>query len=165
MNEPELGNGLATADDFRRAAENQAFEEPRRIVLPHSGMAVMLRRPRPIAFTLTQYGLPATLSLKIQGISPVSEMTDEERRDVSLMWLELFGKMFHKPGLSLRPGPDQINPGWIPDQDKAFLIRWAVGEVDDQNVSLAQFRGEREPVGAGALGEAVGLPSVDPSVG
>jgi hypothetical protein len=162
MNETESGNGLATADDFRQAAEVEAFEEPRRIVLPHCGWAVMLRRPRPIAFSLTQF--PVNLLQKIQGIEPALA-SEEDKRAAVRMWLEMFGKMFVKPTLSLRPGPDQIHPNWIADQDKVFLIRWAVGEVDDQNVSLAEFRRREQAVNAGAPGEAVELPAVGSPVG
>ena len=165
MNEPELGNGLATADDFRRAAENQAFEEPRKVVLPHSGWGVLLRRPRPVAFTLMNYGLPASLVLKIQGVDPVTATSAEEKRAAAIIWIEMFAKMFVKPALSLHPGPDEIHPVWLDDQDKDFLIRWAVGEVDDQNVSLAEFRRREQAADAGAPGEAVELPPVGPPVG
>jgi hypothetical protein len=161
----EASNGIATAAEIRQAAEAQAFEDPRKVMLPQSGWCVMLRRPRPVAFTLTNYGLPASLALKIQGADPVAATSDEEKRAATIMWIEMFGKMFVKPSLSLRPGPDQIHPNWLPDQDKVFLIRWAVGEVDDQNVSLAEFRRREQAVDAGAPGEAVVLPAVGPPVG
>ena len=31
-------NGIATANDFRKLAEDSAFEEPSRVVLPKSGL-------------------------------------------------------------------------------------------------------------------------------
>jgi hypothetical protein len=139
-------NGIAKADDFRLAAESNAFEPPRKIVLPHSGMGVVLRRPKVIAFSLDTYGLPASLALRLQGLElQPSEVDGEQLRALKLFWVSMFARMFAQPVLSLTPGPGEIHPSWIPDADQTFLVKWAVGEVDDSNVSLAKFRREQEP--------------------
>jgi hypothetical protein len=140
------GNSVATASDFRQAAEASAFEDPERVVLPKCGLAVILRRPRPIAFTLLGGALPQSLGNRESGVGgresevgarhvvPVQESdptpyTPQELIEVSRFWTKLFKAIFVQPGLSTTPGPEEIHPGWIPVDDQVFLIRWAVGEI------------------------------------
>jgi len=156
-------NGVATAQDFRNLAEESAFEPPERVVLPKSGLAVMLRRPRPIAFTLLGQGLPASLTLRNppaslvpgplsvakdqgQGTKDVLQpeqaisLTPDDIAALSKFWVEIFKRMFVMPRLSLTPAPDEIHPDWLPTEDAAFLIRWAVGEVASDGSDLGRFR-------------------------
>jgi hypothetical protein len=147
-------NGVAKPEDFRKAAEASAFEEPQRVVLPKCGFPVMLRRPRPIAFTLLGGSLPQSLATRVSqsGVrSPESETPDSELRtpdlsrdeliQVSRFWTNLFKAIFVQPGLSLTPGPEEIHPAWLPVEDQIFVIRWAVGEVASDGSDLAAFRG------------------------
>ncbi len=61
----ENTNHIASSDDFRSAAYEQAFEPEERVVLPESGLPVVLRRPRLIFFTLTKHPYPAEVAEKI----------------------------------------------------------------------------------------------------
>lgn len=174
-------NGVASATDFRKLAEDQAFEPAERVVLPKSGLAVMLRRPRPIAFTLFGRPLPASLSVPVGepsglpprveagGQSPPLQMTPEELAALSKFWVEIFERMFQAPKLSLNPQPDEIHPNWLPAEDARFLIRWAVGEVvpmEGHRDDLAEFRGAgRSGAAARATGDDVELPPVGAAVG
>ena len=174
--ESAISNGIATAADFRRAAEDDAFEPPERVVLPRSGLAVILRRPKPVAFTLFAARLPSSLAARVQaggaGADPASV---EDLVALSRFWTGVLAQMFVEPKLSLVPGPHEIHPTWIPNEDANFLIRWAVGEISsaslqagpggEGSVDLAPFCAEREPSAVGASGGDVVLPPERAAVG
>lgn len=159
-------NGIASAADFRRAAEAEAFEGAQRVTLPKSGLTVLLRRPRPVFFALVKHGLPQSLASRIaegKGAEAFNEMTAEELRELAGFWTEVFESVFVSPRVSLTPGPDEISPNLLAAEDVMFLIRWAVGEVASDGRDLAPFRRESGPPAAGASGgdvspEAVGAP-------
>lgn len=153
----QKSNGIARAEDFKKLAQAGAWEEAERIVLPASGLAVMLRRPRPQAFVLLGRPLPQSLAAKLQQEGGFAQATAEELVEFSRFWTQVFQQMFIAPRLSLEPGPDEIHPGWIPEQDQIFLMRWAVGEVASDGRDLAAFRGERRPAAPGADGGDVAL--------
>jgi hypothetical protein len=174
--ESPISNGVATAADFRRAAEDSAFEPTERIVLPKSGLAVMLRRPKPVAFTLFAARLPSSLAARVQsggaGTVPASA---EDLVALSRFWTSMLEQMFVQPKLSLMPGPHEIHPTWIPNEDANFLIRWAVGEISsaglltgpggEGSVDLAPFCAQPKPPVSGAGGGHVALPPERPLVG
>lgn len=174
--ESTTGNGIATAADFRRAAEDTAFEAAERVVLPKSGLAVILRRPKPVAFTLFAARLPSSLAARVQaGSAGADPASVDELVALSRFWTGVFAQMFVEPKLSLVPGPHEIHPTWIPNEDADFLIRWAVGEISsavphagpggEGSVDLAPFCAEREPPAAGASGGDVALPPEPAPVG
>ena len=134
-------NGIATADDFRKAAEASAFEAPQRVVLPKCGLAVILRRPRPLAFALYGGQLPGSLAARGTGVPPVADAptaetavpqkyTREELIEIARFWTQMFQRAFVQPKLSLKPGFEEISPNWIPQEDQIWLIRWMVGEAE-----------------------------------
>jgi len=167
--ESPISNGIATAADFRRAAEDGAFQPAERVVLPKSGLAVILRRPKPVAFTLFAARLPSSLAARVQaGGARADPASVEDLVALSRFWTGVFAQMFVEPKLSLVPGPHEIHPTWIPNEDANFLIRWAVGEISsaglqagpggEGSVDLAPFCAQHEPPAAGASGRDVALP-------
>jgi len=154
-------NGIATAADFRTLAEAEPFEEPQRVVLPKSGLAVMLRRPKPVAFTLLFGKLPKTLAARLTetpgspaGTGEAPALEAAEVISLAKMWTELFQRMFVEPRLSINPGPEEIHPNWIPAEDQEFLLSWSLGAVE----ALVPFRAEPGPTAVGASGGDVPLP-------
>jgi hypothetical protein len=167
--ESPISNGIATAADFRRAAKDSAFEPEERIVLPKSGLAVILRRPKPVAFTLFAARLPRSLAARVQAGGTGSEPASvDDLVALSRIWTGVFQEMFVEPKVSLTPGPNEIHPTWIPNEDTNFLIRWAAGEITsagpqanpggEGSVDLAPFCTEREPPVTRASGGDVALP-------
>ena len=165
--ESPSSNGIATAADFRRAAEDTAFQPAERVVLPKSGLAVILRRPKPVAFTLFAARLPTSLAARVQA-GAAGPASVEDLVTLSRFWTGVFEQMFVQPKLSLMPGPHEIHPTWIPNEDANFLIRWAVGEVTgdglqagsggEGSVDLTPFCTQREPAVAGTSGGDLALP-------
>lgn len=171
-------NGIASAEDFRKAAEADAFEEPRRIVLPASGFAVVLRRPRPMAFTLLRHPLPQSLASRVSEFAagtgagqefplPKPEYSAEELAALSRRAVEMLSLVFVAPRLSLTPGPNEIHPNWLPPEDQTFILRWMGGEVADDGSDLAGFRRGDEGSGADprATGGAVEMPALGDAEG
>lgn len=156
---------LATAEDFRRAAEADAFEAPRRIVLPHCGLGVLLRRPRPAAFALAGFPLPPEGDRGGDAApeGPVSSERLEAVRQSARAWSRLLERVFVQPGLSLTPGPSEIHPNWIPEPDADFLLGWCLGRVGDDAAGYQFFRAELRAGGgeadAGRDGGPVPLPA------
>ena len=68
---------IATAADFRKLAEEGAFEEPRRVVLPKSGYGVVLRRPTKFYWALRRTEWPRELREKLDlvGVGVRPELT------------------------------------------------------------------------------------------
>lgn len=154
---------VATAEDFRLAAEARP---PECVTLP-SGKTVLLRRPTPIWFMLSWGRLPKGLAAHVEhgGGSTVASNVDDLSNLANYV-VKLITEIFVQPRVSLTPGPDEISPDLISDEDIRFLIRWAAGEVVSTGkaapppyADLASFRGERGSATGGAGSGDVGLPS------
>lgn len=157
----ESDNQIATAADFRKLAlarADEKFEAPERVVLPGSGLAVMLRRPKPLYFALAGLPLPQTVAARAsESATPVISETRETAEKI----VNLFSRAFVSPRLSLDPGEGEISPNWLHSDDVTFLFKYLVSEVLAGGQDLATFRAEQEPDAAsGAAGEAVALPSL-----
>lgn len=150
----EKKNGVASAEEFQLAAQERG--EPERIVLPRSGLKVMLRRPSPMWF-LFHGLLPASLAARVEGGQTHIENTEDIRALADWM-VPLLREVFVQPRLQLEPGPGEISPDLLDLEDASFVIRWAVGEVADTSGDLASFRDEHGPSAGGTGGGDVALP-------
>ena len=148
-------NGLASAEDFQSAA--QARGEVERIVLPKSGLNVMLRRPSPMWF-LFHGLLPASLAARIAAGETRID-TVEDLRTLADWMVPLLREVFVQPRLTLDPGPGEISPDLLDLEDASFVIRWSVGEVAGESGDLAAFRNNRSSPTGGASGRNVALPA------
>jgi hypothetical protein len=148
-------NGLASAEDFQSAA--QARGDLERIVLPKSGLSVMLRRPSPMWF-LFHGLLPASLAARISGGQTHID-TVEDLRVLAEWMVPLLREVFVEPRLTLDPGPGEISPDLLDLEDASFVIRWSVGEVASESGDLASFRSERSSPAGGTSGRNVALPA------
>ncbi len=147
----DKANGVATPEEFRKAADS-AKVAPDRVVLPKSGLAVMLRRPTSLWF-LFNGRLPMSLAARRQQGGTGQIETAEQFIEFSKWMVKLLEEVFVEPKLSLDPGVNEISPEWLDDEDANFIVRWAVGEVTpDGRGDLAEFRGERKSAAACASG-------------
>jgi hypothetical protein len=151
-------NGLATPEDFRRAA---AARESRteRVVLPKLGKAVLLRRPSAIWF-MFRGRLPQSLAVRFTAQGPTfgAERTASAAEVTELAdWIvTILQETLVEPRLSLNPGPGEIPPELLEIEDVNFILQWAYGELGGtpggSAASLDSFRDERKPASAGASG-------------
>ncbi len=151
-------NRLATAAQIRAGAERDAWEPEERIVLPKSGFAVIVRRPRPLAYAMSGIPLPQGLAAKLAAADGAEQaaLTREEQVAMVLSYAAVTAAAFVKPRASTSPGPDEFDPRWLPPEDQAFLSRYLGGEIDAAGASLETFRGQRaRPAAAGADGGGV----------
>lgn len=145
----EHENHIATPQDFQTAHEIDRRVE--RVVLPKLGKTVLMRRPSPLWF-IFRGQLPQSLAAAALGAqSPEGGAALKSADDLQKLagWVtELLSEVMLQPRVSLSPGPGEIPPDLIADEDLNFIIRWAMGEVtsegrDDSSVGdLARFRGE-----------------------
>lgn len=150
-------NGIAKAEDFRKlVSEDEAYEPPERIILPASGLAIIVRRPKPLAYTLLGIALPASLVYEDEAppepaADPAArpEIAADDMVKISRWTVRLMQKIFVKPRLALAPGPEEISPLWIPAEDQKFILAWTRGEVTSAGESLRGFRDDA-PGGAAA---------------
>lgn len=148
-------NGVASAQDFQLAAN--ARGTPERLILPKSGLKVVLRRPNPMWF-LFHGLLPASLAARVEGGTARIESVEDLRALADWM-VPLLTEVFVEPRLSLEPSPGSISPDLLDLEDATFVIRWAVGEVaSESGGDLATFRDERTPAVVGASRGDVALP-------
>jgi len=143
-------NGVASAADFRELAEKASWTEAERVVLPGSGLAVMIRRPTVMYFRMRRAAWPEALLEKIEQLAasqtpgltgaPPALLTGEEALFLVREDVEMLKHAFVAPGLSLTPGPDEISPHWIGAQDTEFLKKYLGGEVLADGTDLDTFR-------------------------
>jgi hypothetical protein len=151
----KVKNGIASSDDFLFAARLRG--QPESVVLPKSGLKVLLRRPSPMWF-LFRGLLPASLAVQLEGGHTRLE-TVEDLRALAEWMVPLLGEVFVEPRLALEPGPGEISPDLLDLEDASFVVRWAVGEVASESSDLAGFRADGSPV-AGSPGRGdVALPA------
>lgn len=117
-------NGIAKAEDFKIAVERASVE---RVVLPASGLAVLLCRP-PI-FAALRMGREGT---ELQN--RITEAKPEEIKPEDIMafsdWLNAtLARLFVQPRFSGAPKPDEIGLGDILVDDLKYIFRWLRGEV------------------------------------
>jgi hypothetical protein len=160
----ENENHLATAEDFRKAAE-AARAQSERVVLPKLGKAVRLSRPAPMWFVF-RGRLPQSLALRAfpgTGEADPENAGSSAAQDLERLadWIiALLGEVVVEPRVSLSPGPGEIAPELLDAEDVNFIIRWAYGEVgSDARDDLAPFRPERPVAPAGSGGPDLGVPS------
>lgn len=154
-------NGIAKPEDFRALRDSTPAE---RVVLPKLGKPVLLRRPTPMWF-LFRGQLPATLAGRLQG--GVTGLNALEDFQALVNWAApLLSHVFVEPRISLEPIAGEISPDLLDIEDAAFVIRWAVGEIDTAGKGgqgsandLRPFCGGPEPVAAGSGGGHVGMPA------
>ncbi|MGH9406338.1 MAG: hypothetical protein ACRD3D_10955 [Terriglobia bacterium] len=138
-----MENHLATSEDFRAGLD--ADRRVERVVLPKLGKPVLMRRPSPLWFVF-RGRLPQTLAVA-GSKSQVARAQAPEDAHVLAQWItELLCEVMVQPRLSQSPGPGEITPDLIADEDLTFIVRWAIGEVasDGSDTSsardLAPFR-------------------------
>jgi hypothetical protein len=149
-------NGVASVKDFQIAAETRGT--PERLILPKSGLKVLLRRPNPMWF-LYHGLLPASLAARVEGGQARIESV-EDLRALAQWMVPLLSEVFVEPRLTLEPGPGSISPDLLDLEDATFVIRWAVGEVaSEAGGDLATFRDGRTTAAAGASGRNMALPT------
>jgi hypothetical protein len=136
-------NSIATAADFRKLAEEGAFEEARRVVLPKSGYGVVLRRPTKFYWALRRSAWPRELREKLDlvavGVRP--ELTPEERLLLVREDQQMLNEGFVDPKPSLNPGSMQFDPNWLPKEDFEFILKYLRGQVLANGQDLETFPG------------------------
>jgi hypothetical protein len=135
------GNEIATAADFRKLAEESGFEEAKRVVLPVSGYAVLLRRPTKFYWALRRSGWPPELREKLDlvGVGVRTELTTEETLLLVREDRQMLCEAFVEPKPSLEPGATQFDPNWLPKEDADFIFRYLRGQVLANGQDLESF--------------------------
>jgi hypothetical protein len=147
-------NHIATAADFRRLAEDSAFEEPRRVLLPKSGYGVLLRRPTKFYWALRRSGWPRELREKLDlvGVGVRPELTAEETLLLVREDRQMLNEAFVDPKPSLEPGTTQFDPTWLPKEDTEFIMKYLRGQVLANGQDLETFSGSEPGHAEGSSG-------------
>ena len=152
-------NSVATAADFRKLAEDSAFEEPSRVVLPKSGLGVVLRRPTKFYWALRRSEWPHELREKLDlvGVGVRPELTADETLLLVREDQQMLNEAFVDPKPSLNPGLTQFDPNWLPKADTEFILKYLRGQVLANGQDLDAFpRGQQgHAEGSGADGAMV----------
>lgn len=124
-----MENHIATSQDFKTAFELDRRVE--RVTLPKLGKPVLMRRPSPLWFVFRGQ-LPATLAMAETSTETEAQHgihTPQEAQTLAGWIVDILSEVMVQPRVSLSPGPDEIPPDLLADEDLNFIIRWAVGEV------------------------------------
>jgi hypothetical protein len=117
-------HGIAQAEDFKKALQHVSYE---RVLLPASGLAVLLCRP-PV-FAALRLGREGTqLQAKITE-ARVEEIQPEDIVAFSDWLAATLSRLFVQPRFASQPGPGEIGLGDILVDDLQHIFRWLRGEV------------------------------------
>ena len=117
-------NGIAKAEDFRCALERASIE---RVVLPASGLTVLLCRP-PVFAALAMGREGTQLQARITDAEP--EEIKQEDVEAFTHWLtETLIRLFVQPRFAPVPEAGEIGLADILLEDLKFVFRWLRGEV------------------------------------
>ncbi len=117
-------NGIAKASDFKAAVERSNVEQ---VVLPASGLAVLLCRP-PVFAALAMGRAGTQLQAKITDAKP--EEIKAADIEAFTQWLsETLTRLFVQPRFAAVPEASEIGLADILIEDLKFIFRWLRGEV------------------------------------
>ena len=132
------GNGIAKASDFKAAVERSNVEQ---VVLPASGLAVLLCRP-PVFAALAMGRAGTQLQAKITDAKPEEIKTEDV--EAFTQWLSAsLARLFVQPRFAAAPQAGEIGLADILIEDLKFIFRWLRGEVFSAG-SRCQVPGARE---------------------
>jgi len=117
-------SAIAKPEDFRRAVERCNVE---RVVLPASGLSVLLCRP-PV-FAAVAMGREGTL---LQARVTDAQPEEIKTADIEALttWLtDTLARLFVEPRFAAAPDAGQIGLADILIEDLKFIFRWLRGEV------------------------------------
>ena len=137
---------IATPADFRQLAEDGAFEAAKRVVLPKSGLVVVLRRPTKFYWALRRTQWPRELREKLDlagaGVRP--QLAPDEMLRLVREDQQMLTEAFVDPKPCLQPGPTQFDPNWLPREDAEFILKYLRGQVLANGQDLDAFRGDEQ---------------------
>jgi len=135
-------NGVAKPEDFRRAVERANVE---RVVLPASGLMVLLCRPPVFAAIAT--GRTGT-ELQARITEAKSDQVQPEAIEAFTAWLnETLARLFVEPRFAATPGADEIGLSDILVDDLKFIFRWLRGEIVTSEVRGPQSEAATDDLG------------------
>jgi hypothetical protein len=139
-----------TASEWKGHAARAAAAEAVELTLP-SGMTIKARRPSPLQVAMWGH-LP--LGLAAAAAPGSGALSSEDVRAGIELSRRLLEYCCVDPRVSLAPqGEHEIHPSDIPLTDTLFILRWARGEEDAEQ--LRTFRGGADDGGPGGDGGAV----------
>jgi hypothetical protein len=118
------GNGIAKASDFKAAVERANVEQ---VVLPASGLAVLLWRP-PVFAALGMGRAGTQLQAKITDAKP-EEIKPEDIEAFTAWLTDTLTRLFVEPRFAAAPEANQIGLADILIEDLKFIFSWLRGEV------------------------------------
>lgn len=131
---------VATAEDFRRKAEEQSLGIEEELTLP-SGLVIKVRRPTPLWWITHRGILPSRMAAMASGNEVSSTMSNEDLVEWSKFVVTLMETVVISPRIRPNPGPDEVDPNLIQLSDMMTIIRYAGGEIMTTGQSLDTFRG------------------------
>jgi hypothetical protein len=118
------GNKIANAKDFKQAVERANVE---RVVLPASGLPVLLCRP-PVFAALAMGRMGTQLQARVTDAKP--EEIEAEDLEAFTLWLtDTLTRLFVEPRFAAAPNAEEIGIADVLIDDLKFIFRWLRGEV------------------------------------
>ena len=109
------------------------------MVLPKSGLAVLLRPPNALRMLL--------VSERLETLSQTASAMPDERREYVDLLARLVRDVMVSPKLSLVPLDGELDPRWLAAEDAEFLLKWALGALTPEGDDLSRFFRSGQPTG------------------
>jgi hypothetical protein len=132
---------ISTAEEFKAQFLERQKQEAEPVTLP-SGLSIMVRRPKPDWWLRHMGQLPTSMAAQLTGKSEESvssDITMTELIEYSKWAIQIVQEIIVSPTVKLNPGPGEVDPNWITDDDLRFLVKYAGGEVSADSTNLDAF--------------------------
>lgn len=146
---------ISTAKDFLRIKDERRRAQAKPLTLP-SGLTILAYRPPPEWWIRNIGRMPQSITARLHGAEPVAS-NDEDTIKTALLTVSLIQEVVVSPTIKLGPGPGELDPSDITNEDLTFIMRFGGGEIDATGQDLDTFSGESGPAaGTGARGTTLG---------
>ena len=126
------GNGIATTETWRHAAETDRQSRAEQLTLP-SGATILAARPDALEWVMSGRIPQGLLAVALEDPHSTRgggdrELTREEILDLAAFAARLVEASVVDPPIG--DGPDEISLDEIPIRDRAFIFEWACRALD-----------------------------------
>jgi hypothetical protein len=134
-----------------------------KVKLP-SGAVFLLRYPS-LEYKIGRSLIAQSIAAKMQNRPEAQPSETRSAAEIAETYFAVLEEVCVQPRVSKQPKEGELHPDRIRLSDAVHIMRWASGEVDDNGVDFAAFRGTRaDPASiSGPGGEAVRAVAEQPS--
>jgi hypothetical protein len=129
---------IATAEDFIAAAQQRRLANAQPLTLP-SGLTVMAQRPGPEWWMRNVGRLPSSIASRFVSGNSTDPVSSGDLVEMARWTALMISEVVVSPVIRLNPGPSELEPHLISNDDLDYIMRFAGGEIAADGQGLDMF--------------------------